>query len=193
MNVFTVLLLTAVAMTSAAFASEVPPSTLLPEQFSTSASSKSVSDQEFVVKTAASVTRPCIAVPSHDKDIDLLISKELIENLAKSGSTVAGPDEQERLASIYGLRAKLLLKSISTANLLNGCAVASVDDETQYLLARLLASGQVAVYDSVGAKVVTSATVSVSQMHGLAGMVVYRQGGDSMHLRTFYAFQSWVH
>lgn len=120
---------------SVAVAGAAPPSLLLPEQFSISTIPKGFSEQEFVVKTATTVTRPCVAVSSHDKDIDFLISKELIENLAISGSTVVDLDEQGRLASIYGLRAKLLLKSISAANDLNGCAVASVDGETQYLWA----------------------------------------------------------
>jgi hypothetical protein len=177
------------ACSSVSLASQRSP--LLPEQFSPSSSDEST-EQEFVVATASASRMPCIALATHDKNIIALISRDLIEELAESASKNDYHDEAGRLSFIHGGRAKELLDAVSTEHDVNGCAQARIAPQTQYLLARLLNSGQAAIVDARTNSIAPSIIVKVSSMLGPAGFIAYRLQESPATFRTFLSYQTWV-
>lgn len=65
--------------------SQLSATRLLVEQFSGSVRNDD-EEREFVVRAASAASRPCIAVASLEKDIAILISKELVEKLAANAN-----------------------------------------------------------------------------------------------------------
>jgi hypothetical protein len=177
---------------SGAVASQPSATRLLAEQFSTSARNED-EEAKFVVRAASAAPRPCIAVASLDKDIAILISRKLVEKLAANANMHNYNEEIERLGVVFALRAKALLESVTNVRTGHGCNKASMNADTQYLIGRLLNSGQVAIFDDQTRRLVPSFTVSISSRKGIGGMAAYRVQDTATAFRTFFAYQMWVH
>lgn len=175
---------------SLAFA--MPPSLLLPEQFSAAPAGKALSTQLIVTMVPASAG-PCLAIKTQHQDIDILISKTLLDDLAASEKADGAGDEAHRLHVIHARRAQQLLDTVSSVTDANGCAVASTNAETQYLIARLLSSGQVTILDTRTRAIFDSMVATVSAMPGVGGMVVFKVHDTHAGFRPFFAYQAWVH
>ena len=178
--------------TSSAAASQPSATLLLAEQFPLSVRNGD-DEREFVVRAASAAPRPCIAVASLDKDIAVLISRELVEKLASGANKHSYSNEIERLDLVFALRAKALLESVTSVRTEHGCNQASIDADTQYLIGRLMNSGQVAIFDARTRRVISSFTVSVSSRKGVGGLVAYRVQDTAATFRTFFTYQAWVH
>lgn len=173
-------------------AAQVNPSPLFAEQFSVSPGSESFKESKFLVKTELKTKYPCIAISMQNRGVTVLISRALLENLAAIGPEGYGIGGEARLDSIYGERARRFLKTVPKTHSKNRCAVATLDGETQYLLGRLLASGQVTVFDETAHRAVSPVIASVTEMPGVHGMVAY-QIAKPESAQTFFILQLWVH
>ena len=163
---------------------------LLPPQFTMPSPGEEV-ERDFPVTTATTTRHPCIALPTHDQHVVALVSRRLLHQMAAASRDYT--DDAGRLASIAGQRAQRLLATVATSGTVHGCAQARLEGEAQYVLARLLDSGQVALFDAQAKRIVPGIVVSVSAMPGIGGMVSYRLQDSAGTGRWFFAYQAWVH
>lgn len=164
---------------------------LLDEQVSVAARNED-EEAEFVVRASLLAPRPCIAVMSLDDDIAILVSRELVENLAAQANIHIVNGESERINKIFALRAKAILESVTSARTIQGCNKTSINADSQYLIGRLLNSGQVAIFDTKTRQFFPSFTVSISSRKDRGGMVSYRVPDTAAGFRTFLVNQIWI-
>lgn len=175
-----------------AFADKLKPR-LLQEQFGFSIRPPDARSGKFSVKTALTITKPCVAVATLDKKIDLLISRELLEELSKYRPTKPDLEDEGLLASIHAERAKRILQANTKSPGSGDCEITRSDRESQYLVGRLLASGQVVVFDVNSNKAISPITATITATPQVDGWVAYQVRDGSKDSRTFFALQLWIH
>jgi len=174
----------------------VPPSQagagrLLDEQVSVAARNQD-EEAEFVVRASFSGPQRCIAVASLDNDIAILVSSELVENLAAQATLHNDKEESGRINKIYALRAKALLESVTSVRTVQGCNKASLNTDSQYLIGRLLNSGQATIFNAQTRQFVPSFIVSISSRKDRGGTASYRVPDAAGGFRTFFVNQIWI-
>ncbi|MBB3118701.1 hypothetical protein [Pseudoduganella violacea] len=137
--------------------------------------------------------RPCISYVPERSNTTLLMSRRLLQHLVQNG-------EQDALNERMGLRGNLLerralgiLNSASTQLDHHGCERINggIPADSNYLLASMLASGQVAaVYNQTGEKV-SKLTVRYEALAGAPGQVEYAlpKGYEQSHVLSM---PTWV-
>ena len=93
----------------------------------------------------------CVSVMQEQATI--LISRDILEHLTMAKPADARTEE-ERMAYLNGIRAKILLDNLQDIKDGSGCSIVqeSFDNDAQYLVSDLLKSGQAGVVDNAAGK-----------------------------------------
>jgi len=149
-------------------------------------------ETEFVVRASFSGPQRCIAVMSLDDDIAILVSSELVENLAAQASLHNDKEEGGRINKIYAMRAKALLESVTSVRSVQGCNKTSLNADSRYLIGRLLNSGQASIFDAQTREFIPSFIVSISSRKDRGGTASYRVPDTAGGFRTFFVNHIWI-
>jgi len=149
-------------------------------------------ETEFVVRASFSGPQRCIAVMSLDDDIAILVSSELVENLAAQASLHNDKEEGGRINKIYAMRAKALLESVTPVRSVQGCNKTSLNADSRYLIGRLLNSGQASIFDAQTREFIPSFIVSISSRKDRGGTASYRVPDTAGGFRTFFVNHIWI-
>jgi len=149
-------------------------------------------ETEFVVRASFSGPQRCIAVMSLDDDIAILVSSELVENLAAQASLHNDKEEGGRINKIYAMRAKALLESVTPVRSVQGCNKTSLNTDSRYLIGRLLNSGQASIFDAQTREFIPSFIVSISSRKDRGGTASYRVPDTAGGFRTFFVNHIWI-
>ena len=164
---------------------------LLDEQVSVAARNQD-EETEFVVRASFSGPQRCMALMSLDDDIVILVSSELVENLAAQATLHNDKEERGRIDKIDALRAKALLESVTPVRTVQGCNKTSLNTDSRYLIGRLLNSGQAAIFDAQTRQFIPSFIVSISSKKDRGGTASYRVPVTAGGFRTFFVNHIWI-